>query len=172
MATSQEVYNGLIARGVPHYAALGAVQGMSAESNLNPGINEIAPVVAGSRGGYGLNQWTGSRRRQFEAFAQSRGKSVDDLGVQLDFTVWELQNSEKAAGNALYGAKDAETAAKIYETRFLRPGIPHGGRGAGATNALAASPQPAPQNVLAAPQAPAQPMWQYNALQLSPFRMT
>ena len=172
MATAQEIYDGLVSRGVPHYAALGAVQGMSAESNLNPGINEIAPVVAGSRGGYGLNQWTGPRRRQYEAFAQALGKPVDDLGTQLDFTVWELQNTEKSAADALYSANDAETAAKIYETKFLRPGIPHGGRGASATNALAANPQPTPQNALAAPQPTQQPMWQYNALQLTPFRMT
>lgn len=168
---AQAIYDGLVARGMPPHVAEAAVQNMRAESNLNPGINEISPVVPGSRGGYGLNQWTGPRRRQYEAFAAAQGKPVDDLGTQLDFTVWELQNTEKKAGDALYAAPDAATAAQVYETQFLRPGIPHGGRGKPNALDYASAPEPAdqaPQNALEAPR----PRFQYNALQLSPYRMT
>ena len=112
-------------RGIPAHVAQGMVANMIAESGLNPGINEISPTVQGSRGGYGLNQWTGPRRVQFEQFAAARGVSPSDLNAQLDFTVWELQNSEKNAGNALLSAPDAMSAAQIYSDKFLRPGIPH-----------------------------------------------
>lgn len=167
-----KIAEGLARRGVPPVAIEGILRGMRAESGLNPGINEIAPVVPGSRGGFGLNQWTGPRRKQFEEFARSQGKPLDDLDTQLDFTVWELQNTEKAAGGALYGAADADTAASIYETKFLRPGIPHGGRGkaSGPVNALASPQAPAQQqNVLAQ-----KPNYQWNTFQLDPnqFRMT
>lgn len=145
-------------------AVQGILSGMMAESSLNPGINEIAPVVPGSRGGYGLNQWTGPRRVQYEEFARSQGRPLDDLQTQLDFTVWELQNTEKRAGEALYGATDPEQAAKIYETQFLRPGVPHGGRGKMPTNALGTEPQQPTQNALA----PQQPGFKWNALQLDP----
>ncbi len=40
------------------------------ESGLDPGINEANPIVPGSRGGYGLYQLTGPRRKAYEAFAQ------------------------------------------------------------------------------------------------------
>jgi hypothetical protein len=121
----QQIIAGLVARGIPEHIAKGMVANMIAESNLNPGINEIAPLVPGSRGGYGLNQWTGPRRRQFEAYVAERGVSPDNLDAQLDFTLWELQNTEKGAWNALSGAPDAVTAARIYSDKFLRPGIPY-----------------------------------------------
>ena len=52
----QEIIAGLVARGMPLHIAQGVVANMKAESGLQPGINEIAPVVPGSRGGFGLNQ--------------------------------------------------------------------------------------------------------------------
>lgn len=121
----QQVLAGLVARGIPLPVAQGMVANMIAESGLNPDINEIAPIVPGSRGGYGLNQWTGPRRKQFEAFAADRGVSPSDLNAQLDFTLWELQNTERAAWNALQGVNDPIEAARIYSERFLRPGIPN-----------------------------------------------
>lgn len=128
MATEVEVLNGLLQRGIPAHIAQGIVTGMKAESGLNPGINEIKPLVPGSRGGYGLNQWTGPRRVAYENFAKSRGAPLDDLATQLDFTMTELQGPESRAWAALQGAKTPEEAARLYETQFLRPGIPHGGR--------------------------------------------
>ena len=121
----QTILAGLVQRGIPLHIAQGMVANMMAESRLDPGINEIAPLVPGSRGGYGLNQWTGPRRVQFEDFARSRGASFDDVDTQLDFTLWEMQNTERGAWNALQGAQDPREAARIYSERFLRPGIPH-----------------------------------------------
>jgi Phage tail lysozyme len=157
----QTILMGLVQRGIPAAAAQGIVANMMAESGLNPGINERSPLVAGSRGGYGLNQWTGPRRVQYEQFAHAKGASPDDLNTQLDFTVWELQNTEKAAGNALMQAPDAMTAAQIYSNQFLRPGIPHMDQrlayarqmaGLPVTNGLAQPQQQQPQmNALAPP---------------------
>lgn len=168
--TRDDILRGLLARGVPYNAAVGAVAGMGAESGFDPGINEIAPVVPGSRGGYGLNQWTGPRRRQFEAFAAERGAPLDDLDTQLDFTVWELNNTETAARDALYAASSPDEAISIYETKFLRPGVPHGGRGSKSVEGVAPpqpgqpqypGQQPDARNALAAEQTP-------NAFMLNP----
>lgn len=140
----QEIVAGLVARGVPEYIAAGMARRMRAESGLDPGVSEIAPTVPGSRGGYGLNQWTGPRRRQFEAFAADRGARPDDLATQLDFTVWELGNTERAAYDAMLGAATPADAERLYMEKFLRPGVAHadmrGGRGGARTppvNALA-----------------------------------
>lgn len=165
------VINGLVARGVPLHIAQGMAANMMAESRLDPGINEIAPLVPGSRGGYGLNQWTGPRRRQFETFAQERGAGLDDLDTQLDFTLWELQNTERGAWNALQGAGDPVEAARIYSERFLRPGIPHMDRRLGYArefagvqpNALADMPQ-RQMNALAS-------MPRYETPQVNAFRI-
>lgn len=119
------ILTGLIQRGMAPHIAQGVVANMIAESRLDPGINEIAPLVPGSRGGYGLNQWTGPRRRALEAAAAQRGVPVNDLDFQLDFTMEELQGPEARAWRSLQGAPDAVSAARIFSEQFLRPGIPH-----------------------------------------------
>lgn len=126
MANPLDVYQGLKERGFAPHIAAGIMGNMAVESaGFQTGINERNPIVKGSRGGFGLNQWTGPRRRKFEAFAQERGTALDDLDTQLDFTAFELNKSERAAGKALSRAATAEQAATIYSKRFLRPGIPH-----------------------------------------------
>ncbi len=122
---AERVISGLIARGLPEHIALGVAGNMAVESEFDPGINERNPVVPGSRGGFGLNQWTGPRRRQYEQFAQARGVDPSDLDTQLDFTMWELGNTEKSAATRLSTAQTPEEAARIYSESFLRPGIPH-----------------------------------------------
>src|SRR5688572_28294195 len=110
MALEQYILQGLISRGLPPHVAQGFVMNMQDESRLNPGINEANPIVPGSRGGFGLNQWTGPRRRAYEAFAQSRGAPLDNVDAQLDFTMAELQGPENAAFKKIMAAPDAGAA--------------------------------------------------------------
>lgn len=131
------IVNGLVKRGIPRNAALGFAGNFAVESRFDPTINEIAPLVKGSRGGFGLAQWTGPRRRQLEAFAGSKGKSVMDPEVQMDFLAWELQNTEKGAAKSIFAAKDPMEAARLVSERFLRPGIPHLDRRLSATAEIA-----------------------------------
>lgn len=138
----QQIIAELVARGLSLPVAQGIVANMKAESNLQPGINEIAPVVPGSRGGYGLNQWTGPRRVAYEQFAAERGAPLDDLQTQLDFTLYELQGPERAAYTALQGVQDPIEAARIYSEQFLRPGIPNMGKRLGYAADLAGMPMP------------------------------
>lgn len=138
----QEIIGGLVARGMSLPVAQGVVANMKAESNLQPGINEISPVVPGSRGGFGLNQWTGPRRVAYEQFAAERGKPLDDLQTQLDFTMFELQGPERAAYAALQGVQDPLEAARIYSEQFLRPGIPNMDKRLGYAADIAGMPMP------------------------------
>lgn len=157
----REIVAGLMQRGIPYAAAVGFAGNFSVESGFNPGINEINPTVAGSRGGYGLAQWTGPRRRQYEAFAKSQGAAPDDLNAQLDFLAWELQNTEKGAAQAIFAARDPAEAARLVSEKFLRPGIPHlDNRIREATRIAGGNYQDAPQsqqNALAPQQEPAKP---------------
>lgn len=119
------IRQGLIKRGFPAHVADGILGNIDVESGFNPGINEIAPVVPGSRGGFGLFQHTGPRRRALEAFAAENNRPLADIDTQLDFMAQELLTTERRAGEALAGAKTTEDAARIFSERFLRPGIPH-----------------------------------------------
>ena len=156
---AQAIIDGLVQRGVPLPAAIGFAGNFQVESRLDPGINEIAPLVPGSRGGFGLAQWTGPRRRQLEAFAQDRGVPVSDMGMQLDFLMHELGTTESRARDRIFSAQTPEEAARAVSESFLRPGIPHLDRRLAAAREFAglapSSPeQTAPQMPQNAPQAP------------------
>lgn len=159
MVDPNQIVAGLVARGVPSVAAFALAGNMAVESGFDPGINEIAPLVPGSRGGFGLSQWTGPRRRSLEAYAQSRGADVSDPELQLDFLVHELNTTESRARDAIYGAQDLAQAARLVSERFLRPGIPHLDRRIEETMRIAGGsfpeatyqPPPAQSNALTAP---------------------
>lgn len=123
--TPQSVIAGLIKRGLPPHIAAGFAGNFEVESGFDPAVNEIAPLVPGSRGGFGLSQWTGPRRRQLEAFAQQDGRSLSDVDLQLDFLMHELGTTEKNAASAIMKAQTPQEAAKLVSEKFLRPGIPH-----------------------------------------------
>ncbi len=123
--TPDYIVDGLVQRGLAPAVAEGFAMNAADESGFNPGINEAAPTVAGSRGGFGLFQWTGPRRRELEAFAAQRGASVADPDLQLDFLMTELSGSERAAASSILGAQTAGEAGAAIVNDFLRPAESH-----------------------------------------------
>ncbi len=128
MSSEGRIRQGMIDRGLPEHVADAFVMNFRDESGLNPGINEHNPIVPGSRGGFGLAQWTGPRRVALEQFATAQGKPVDDLDVQLDFLVNEMQGSESAAGRTILSTRNAPEAAAAIVNDFLRPSEQHRAR--------------------------------------------
>lgn len=121
----QAIKAGLMRRGLPEHVADAFLVNMNDESGLDPSINERQPLVPGSRGGFGLAQWTGPRRKQLEAFAAARGLPVDDMNTQLDFLMEELGGAESQAGQAILNAPDRAAAAQAIVNKYLRPAEPH-----------------------------------------------
>lgn len=119
------IREGLIKRGLPEHIADAFVMNFQDESGLNPGINEASPIVPGSRGGYGLYQLTGPRRRAYEAFAKERGIPLDSVDGQLDFMMSELQGPEADAMKAIMAAPNKGEAAAAIVNKFLRPSESH-----------------------------------------------
>lgn len=90
---------------------------------LNPDTNEGKPLIPGSRGGYGLAQWTGPRRRDLEAYAAANGGGLGTLKLQLNFTMQELSTRSGPSGLASYMTNStveeaAETIFRYYETPY------------------------------------------------------
>lgn len=122
------IRSGLIQRGLPEHVADAFLMNFQDESGLNPDINEAQPLVPGSRGGYGLYQLTGPRRRAYEAYAAERGVPVSDIDAQLDFMMSELQGPEARAAQAILSAPDTGSAAAAIVNQFLRPSEQHRAR--------------------------------------------
>lgn len=125
MTDRATVADALAKRGFPPHIVQGIVGNIAVESGFNPGINEITPIVPGSRGGFGLFQHTGPRRRALEAFAAETGRPLADINTQIDFVMQELGTTERRAAEALSRTTTAEEAARVFSETFLRPGIPH-----------------------------------------------
>lgn len=153
--SAPEIRQGLIGRGLQPHIADAFILNFQDESGLNPGINEQNPTVPGSRGGYGLYQLTGPRRREYEAFASHRGVPLDSVDAQLDFLMNELQGSEAGAAKSILSSPDTATAAQAIVNNFLRPAPEHRQARAAKYGRVATTPQEAIAQV--APQAE-QPM--------------
>lgn len=111
----------MLERGMPDYIADAFLMNFGDESGFDPGINEKAPLVKGSRGGYGLYQTTGDRRVAYEEFAKMRGAALDDPEAQIDFMMMELQGPESRAAESIFSAPDTRSAAIAIARDFLRP---------------------------------------------------
>ncbi|NVK16705.1 MAG: hypothetical protein HWE35_21240 [Rhodobacteraceae bacterium] len=107
--------------------AAGVVGNLDHESDGFKGLQEYNPIVKGSRGGYGYAQWTGPRRRQFEAWAAQNGHSdLSTYEANYGFLKYEMsQTWEKRAVDRVKQTNSVEDATKVFQDTFLRPGIPH-----------------------------------------------
>jgi hypothetical protein len=88
-------------------------------------MQELKPTVAGSLGGWGWCQWTGPRRRAFDAYCERNNldKSSDKANYGWLFT--ELKTTEKGAVPAVKRAKGLVGKTKAFEMAFERAGVKH-----------------------------------------------
>ena len=89
-------------------------------------MQEIKPIIPGSRGGWGWCQWTGPRRRAFEAWCTRHG--FDNLSADeanYGFLSHELETTEKRALSHLRRTVSLGDATESFMEKFERPGIEH-----------------------------------------------
>lgn len=126
-------------------------------------LQEKKPLVPNSKGGYGWAQWTGPRRKAYEAYCKRNKLDPASDKANYGFLFVELSGSEKGAIPAVKKAKSLYDKVVAFELAFERAGIKHyDSRFVWAKRALAAyeaSPAPAPQpddpGVATAPARPA-----------------
>lgn len=88
-------------------------------------LQEAKPLVKGSRGGFGWMQWTGPRRRKYEAWCSARGYDIAADESNYLYLVHESLTDEKASILALRRTKSVDAAVETFMLKNLRPGIPH-----------------------------------------------
>lgn len=88
-------------------------------------LQEKQPMIAGSAGGYGWAQWTGPRRREYEAYCQRNGFDPASDTANYKFLFVELSGSERAAIPAVKNAVGLEVKVQAFEAAFERAGIKH-----------------------------------------------
>lgn len=88
-------------------------------------LQEIKPVVKGSAGGYGWFQWTGPRRRLYEAYCDRNKLNPASREANYAFLYVELTGSEKAAVAKTKAAVGLQAKTKAFELAFERAGVKH-----------------------------------------------
>lgn len=117
--SAQEAMQFFISKGWTPEQAAGIVGNLMVESaNFSP------DVLSGRRRGdggkaFGVAQWHPLRQ---EKFKEVYGKPIDQATFQeqLEFVNWELNNSEKKAGDALRSTNDPARAAELVDQLYER----------------------------------------------------
>lgn len=95
------------------------------ESNGFQTLQERKPMVPGSRGGYGIMQWTGPRRRSYEAYCAKYKLDPADMMTNYKYLFIELKGDESRAVDKIKTVSGLEKKTENFMLTFLRPGIPH-----------------------------------------------
>ena len=91
-------------------------------------LQEMKPTVKGSKGGYGWAQWTGPRRRAFEAWCKKHGKDPAADATNYAYLYLELkgfEGTESGAIGKVAAAVGLEAKVKAFELAYLRAGVKH-----------------------------------------------
>ncbi len=88
-------------------------------------LQEKKPLVPGSRGGYGWAQWTGPRRKQYEAYCARNNLDPAGDKANYGFLFVELTTTEAKAIPAVKKATGLTAQVKGFELAFERAGIKH-----------------------------------------------
>lgn len=88
-------------------------------------LQEIKPVIAGSRGGYGFFQWTGPRRDDFETWCLANKLAVSSDEASLSFLFHELRTTQVAALHKLWQAVGLNAKTIAFERTYERAGVPN-----------------------------------------------
>lgn len=88
-------------------------------------LQEAKPTVAGSRGGYGWLQWTGPRRRNYEAWCKASDLNPADDETNYKYLIQETLTTEQHSLIQLRKTSTIEAATETFMKQNLRPGIPN-----------------------------------------------
>jgi len=120
MASGDDVYQGLLARGVSPIAAAALAGNAQQESSFNP------TAWNAKSGAGGLFQWRLDRLAGLENYAKATNRPIGDLDTQLDYAVSELKGPEAKAYQAINAATDVPSANAAVQ-KYLRYAPNEGG---------------------------------------------
>ncbi len=142
-SNEQRIWNYLKSKGLNDFGVAGLMGNLYAESALNPknlqqtfekklGYTDAIYTESVDNGtytnfvkdsaGYGICQWTyWSRKQNLLNFAQTAGKSIGDLDMQLDFLWKELNDGYRGVLDLLRNATSVLEASNEILFKFERP---------------------------------------------------
>lgn len=120
-----------VSKGFNEKQAAGILGNYLWESGMNPkrvqGSGEQESETLPETGGYGIAQWDDRKPllKKFSEEIDPKNRPIYDLGLQLDFTIWELKNTETAAYDAFKKTTTIRDATMVWMKDYERPGEEH-----------------------------------------------
>ncbi len=103
--------------------AAGIVGNLGHESSGMRALNEAKPLIPGSRGGFGWAQWTGPRRREFEAWAKANGLDIRSDEANYGFLKHELMGKYRGVIDRVRRTKTMEQSMYAFENGYEKAGV-------------------------------------------------
>ncbi|MCS3686654.1 hypothetical protein ABIF07_006324 [Bradyrhizobium elkanii] len=129
--------------GLSKEQAAGIVGNLGHESGGFKIMQERNPI-GGGRGGFGWAQWTGSRRRDYEAWCKANGLNPTSDEANYGFLKHELMTNHADAIAAVKRTGSVSDATRAFESSYEKAGIKHmGSRYNYANQAMSAYNSPA-----------------------------
>lgn len=110
---------------ISHINACGIFGNLGTETGGFTALQEKKPTVAGSKGGYGWMQWTGLRRRKYEAWCSENGLKGYDDDTNYKYLIKESLTEEYNSIKLLRKTTTIEASTETFMLKNLRPGVPH-----------------------------------------------
>lgn len=106
--------------GFSEEATAGILGNFMRESKMNPTAEEI-----GNKIGYGIAQWSFTRRTDLEKWTKENNFLVSSLEGQLNFSIYEMQKMKfgKYSYAQFKKLKDVREATEVFEKHFERAGV-------------------------------------------------
>lgn len=101
--------------------AAGLVGNLGYESNGFRTLQEITPLIPGSRGGGGWAQWTAGRRVKFERRCAEKGYSPASDEGNYDFLLHELLGEYRNFASRLRQMRSIEDACRLTHKEYETP---------------------------------------------------
>lgn len=143
LTNDEKIWNYFLDKGMSKYGIAGLLGNLDCESALNPknlqdtyerslGYTDETYTAAVDSGmyarfvndsaGFGLAQWTWwTRKQNLQLFAKSRGVSIGDLQMQLDFLYKELTENHQNVLSTLMNARSVREASNSFLLGFECP---------------------------------------------------
>lgn len=105
--------------------AAAIVGNLGHESGGFASLQEVKPTVPSSRGGFGWAQWTGPRRRSYEAYCKRNTLNPAGDQANYGFLFSELKGAYRGAIAKLQAAKGLAGKVKAFELAYEQAGTKH-----------------------------------------------
>jgi Phage tail lysozyme len=123
---ASRLFDDLLSWGFTPTAAKAHIGNLAHESGDFKTLQEINPLIPGSKGGYGYASWTGPRRRDYMAYCTENRLAPDSYAANVGYMQKEIREGKHVPKDyikQLNSIPDLAEATRFATDSYFRPGV-------------------------------------------------